>query len=944
MRAIRFRGSGNTGCLEPANDFARLQSRRNKDMKRFNRVLGLALVLTVLLGTAPAMAHLEEQPSRIAECAPPADAPEEKDLILLKAETIDTSQRPTLDRAAIQAGLSAMSLGLEDEAYYLVQFNGAIRDEYQAALREAGGVVAGFIPNHALVVKMDGRTAGAVAARPEVKWIGLYQPDYKVAPQLAAPAETSAPLEVTIMTFDPAAVDEVALAVESLGGQPLDWKSAAHWGILRAEIAPSLAAELARLVEVSWVEPYVAPTLDNDVSRGAGGMNVDVVHQTHGLTGAGQIVGHADTGLDVGNLATLHPDFRGRVTAYAWGRRGLTAFDSPGSGPLGLAWDGTHLWNIDWVTDLLYKLTPTGQVVSSCAPAVIGRAAGLAWDGTDLWYVERDDDKVYRIDTACNVLGSFDTPASDADGLAWDGTDFWISDIGTDTIYRVNTSGTVLQSFASPGPYPLSLEWADGNLWCGDNDYDLLFKLGPSGEVIGWVPSPGPSSSGMAWDGSEMWVSDASFDRIVEVDLDATTQGDWSDPDGHGTHTAGSILGDGSASGGQYKGTAPGAELVHQSVMDYNGGLDGLPLDLGDLFLQTYDLGARIHSDSWGASVAGEYNENAAAVDAFMWDHKDMLVLFSAGNSGADADQDGVIDPDSIGSPGTAKNVLTVGASENERPTIATTWSAFGYGANPIRDDTLANDFEGMAAFSSRGPTDDGRIKPDVVAPGTYIVSPRSQGWPFYDDVEGSAAAVAAAATDIAPHCAPLDADTMVSKGEPLPGNWFVCTESQGDEANDGGVDAAWTTTGGWTTTTEDAHSPTHAWVDHYASNASDRLTTETMDVRTGGSVIGFWTKYDFEAGDKGYLYLSDDGSNWIGTSIEGTQGSWTYKSYSVPWGYCWIASISPVRIECLNDPSAFRFRFYIDADSDATTGSWFIDDVRLYEGGWGLLSLAGQH
>ena len=51
-----------------------------------------------------------------------------------------------------------------------------------------------------------------------------------------------------------------------------------------------------------------------------------------------------------------------------------------------------------------------------------------------------------------------------------------------------------------------------------------------------------------------------------------------------------------------------------------------------------------------------------------MWDHPQMLVTFSAGNAGTDANANGVVDSDSVGAPGTAKNVLTVGASENARP------------------------------------------------------------------------------------------------------------------------------------------------------------------------------------------------------------------------------------------------------------------------------------
>jgi subtilisin family serine protease len=921
-------------------------------MKRLTTAAGIALVLcwlaTTALGPTPRAAADIGPPGAAQIVNSPDTASDDGNLILLQAATIDTSQSPSFDLRTVETDLQAMGLEAKDRAYYLVQFRGAIREAWKMPVRDAGGQIAGFVPNHALVVKMDGHTANAVAALPEVRWVGLYRPDYKVAPQLAAAqSDTAEPLAVSIMTFDPAAAEEVARTIETLGGQPLDWQSGARWGTVRAEIATSMLGALARLVEVSWVEPYVVPTLDNDVSRGAGGMNVDVVHQTYGLTGAGQIIGHADTGLDVGNLATLHPDLRGRVVAaYAWGRRSIGAFDSPGSGPMGLVWDGSRFWHIDWVTDLLYQLTSAGAVVSSCAPTVIGRAAGLAWDGSSLWYVERDDNAVYRIDTACNVLGSFATPGTSPNGLAWDGTNLWLSDIGTDTIYRMNTAGTVLQSFASPGPYPSSLMWADGSLWCGDSTEDLLYRLSTSGQVLDWVPSPGQYSSGIAWDGSEIWISDPGFDRIFEVIPGVTIQGDWSDPDGHGTHTAGSILGDGTASGGQYKGTAPDAELVHQSVMDYGGGLDGLPLDLGDLFSQAYDLGARIHSNSWGAAVAGAYNANAAEVDSFMWDHKDMLVVFSAGNSGTDVDQDGVIDPDSIGSPGTAKNVLTVGAAENERPSIAGTWSSFGYAANPIHDDPMADNFDGMAAFSSRGPTDDGRIKPDVVAPGTYIVSTRSQAWPFYDDTENVTTVAATAETDVAPHCAPLDGTDVVSGEKPLEGDWSVCTEDKETQVNDGDVSAAWTPTGGWTTTTADAHSPTHAWVDNYAASASDRLTSGVMDVRTGGSVIGFWTKYSFETGDRGYLYFSDNGSDWIGYSIQGTQADWTYVSYSIPWGYCWVVSLPVppyVEIRCFSDASTFRFRFQISADSDASTGWWYIDDVRVYNSGWGLLSDEGM-
>lgn len=187
--------------------------------------------------------------------------------------------------------------------------------------------------------------------------------------------------------------------------------------------------------------------------------------------------------------------------------------------------------------------------------------------------------------------------------------------------------------------------------------------------------------------------------------------GDASDTLAHGTHVAGSVLGTGKASNGLYKGMAPGAQLVMQSVEDAKGGLGGIPEDLGVIFKQAYDAGARIHTNSWGVPAASGgtvYNAQSQAVDRFIWEHPDYTILFAAGNDG-DHDQDGQTNYNTVSTPGTSKNAITVGASQNDRP-----------------DKKQGNNIAGMASFSSRGPTADGRVKPDIVAPGTWIVSTRS--------------------------------------------------------------------------------------------------------------------------------------------------------------------------------------------------------------------------
>jgi subtilisin family serine protease len=222
---------------------------------------------------------------------------------------------------------------------------------------------------------------------------------------------------------------------------------------------------------------------------------------------------------------------------------------------------------------------------------------------------------------------------------------------------------------------------------------------------------------------------------------------------GHGTHVAGSVAGDGTAAQTVNSKVVPGG-IAPQAHIHFIAvgqkvnwrpeagakppfGLHGLPVGGPSPLLRTaYEAGARIHTNSWGAAVDGVYDARARDVDAFMFTHRDALVLFSAGNSGRDANQDAAIDPDSIGTPGTAKNVLTVGASENDRPPgsqprpgVDLPWNRLRGFAPFASAKHVSDDPDGMALFSSRGPTDDGRIKPEVTAPGTNVLSVRSQAF-----------------------------------------------------------------------------------------------------------------------------------------------------------------------------------------------------------------------
>ena len=278
----------------------------------------------------------------------------------------------------------------------------------------------------------------------------------------------------------------------------------------------------------------------------------------------------------------------------------------------------------------------------------------------------------------------------------------------------------------------------------------LLGIDGPGNPGVGHIPFDGH--------GQIVGIADTGIDdkhpdfqgRLAGI-VALGRAGDSSDPNGHGTHVAGSVAGDGTASNGAIKGTAPAAEIFFQSILDAKGKLGGLPWDLHDLFDEAYQSGARIHNNSWGSSTASRYMFSSVEVDEFVGTNRDMTIVIAAGNEGTAKDPfnslPGFVDWLSIGSPATAKNAVTVGACQTDRTSgglAALTWGAAwpaDFPTAPISNETTSGDPESMAAFSSRGPCDDRRIKPDVVAPGTNIVSTKSSRAPaknFWGSFPGS--------------------------------------------------------------------------------------------------------------------------------------------------------------------------------------------------------------
>lgn len=169
------------------------------------------------------------------------------------------------------------------------------------------------------------------------------------------------------------------------------------------------------------------------------------------------------------------------------------------------------------------------------------------------------------------------------------------------------------------------------------------------------------------------------------------------DDNGHGTHCAGDAAGNGTVSRGRFRGPAPAAEIVAVKALDREGAgqVSTILAGIEWVLAQRVRLNVRVMSLSFGAPAADPPEEDplVRAVEE-AW-REGVVVCAAAGNEGPA--------PGTVGTPGRAPSILTVGASDDR-------------GTCDPQDDRVAD-------FSSRGPAPGGLPKPDLVAPGVAITS-----------------------------------------------------------------------------------------------------------------------------------------------------------------------------------------------------------------------------
>ncbi|QUW78975.1 S8 family serine peptidase [Streptomyces mirabilis] len=264
---------------------------------------------------------------------------------------------------------------------------------------------------------------------------------------------------------------------------------------------------------------------------------------------------------------------------------------------------------------------------------------------------------------------------------------------------KKSTASTTFWADIAPAPGTSPTAKAARQLGDGLDKLWLDAKVSASLDVsVPQIGAPDVWKAGFDGKGVKIAVLDTGVDtghpdlagRIAESESFVPDEG-IQDGFGHGTHVASTLVGSGAASGGRYKGVAPGAELAVGKVLDDTGHGQESWIIAGMEWAA--DSGAKIVSMSLGGTASGPSDPLSETVDRLSASTGTLFVI-AAGNAGP-TDQ-------TIGTPGIADSALTVGAVDKS---------------------------DHLASFSSRGPRlGDSAVKPEITAPGVNITAARASG------------------------------------------------------------------------------------------------------------------------------------------------------------------------------------------------------------------------
>ena len=200
----------------------------------------------------------------------------------------------------------------------------------------------------------------------------------------------------------------------------------------------------------------------------------------------------------------------------------------PYSNPTSIAYDGSHIWVTDWVTQSFYRHN-VDKMLSMAQTFYLqdSHPTGITFNGDYVWSSNSWESLVFKhkLDKSLTIVETYQAPGREPSGLYWDGVYLWICDIGQAKIYKTRVTNEGLSTIAvyeSPGNNPVGL-FSDGQYyWVGDSETNRIYRLDENFSVLDVYIVPQFEQkekrlSAIGWDGTTIWVCSDESQEIYRV-------------------------------------------------------------------------------------------------------------------------------------------------------------------------------------------------------------------------------------------------------------------------------------------------------------------------------------------------------------------------------------------------------------------------------------------
>jgi len=221
------------------------------------------------------------------------------------------------------------------------------------------------------------------------------------------------------------------------------------------------------------------------------------------------------------------------LASFGFSQTVIKSFVAPGDNATwGLTVGGNfgtqYLWSasVSETGSVIYQLDTAGNVLSSF-DWTHGIVSGLAWEGLPdddavLWIAEAFTGNIYKVTTSGEELLKIESELADVAGLALENSNLWVIDRGNFTVNQIDASGNTVNSFSIDAydGSPSGLTWDGSAFWLCESFNNKIIQLTKEGDLLQAFSGPGTNATEIEWDGKYLWISDIVTDRIYQIQVE----------------------------------------------------------------------------------------------------------------------------------------------------------------------------------------------------------------------------------------------------------------------------------------------------------------------------------------------------------------------------------------------------------------------------------------